>query len=189
MGALDQGTYFFVSVHLFHCKRWSLRYSPEWVNPLCCIVVTYVGEGSEREQCCFLGSCPTFSHFPCYPQANWAFLVLIPRWVVLRMCSRIRESFQWTVRLGVSSTATTLTDFYSQKFWDFLFPCWNPGLLGLSLSPVAPPGLPAHKCGTPSMPLYHTSSPPGCPSLPLLPVWMNVSSLTPLLSDSIFWHF
>ena len=25
--------------------------------------------------------------------------------------------------------------------------------------------------------------PPGCPSLPLLPVWMNVSSLTPWLSD------
>ena len=29
----------------------------------------------------------------------------------------------------------------------------------------------------------HKSSPPGCPSLPLLPVWMNVSSLTPWLLD------
>ena len=27
------------------------------------------------------------------------------------------------------------------------------------------------------------SSPPGCPSPPLLPLWMNVSSLTPWLSD------
>ena len=26
---------------------------------------------------------PVFSHFPCCPQANWALLVLIPRWVVL----------------------------------------------------------------------------------------------------------
>ena len=26
-----------------------------------------------------------FSHFPCYPQANWALLVLIPRWVDLCM--------------------------------------------------------------------------------------------------------
>ena len=37
----------------------------------------YVGEQSEREQChlfCFL---PVFSHFPHYPQANWALLMPI----------------------------------------------------------------------------------------------------------------
>ena len=32
-------------------------------------------------------------------------------------------------------------------------------------------------------PLPHKSSPPRCPSLPLQQVWMNVSSLTPWLSD------
>ena len=39
---------------------------------------------------------------------------------------------------------------------------------------VGPPGLPA------ALPW---SSPPSCPSLPLLPVWMNVSSLTSWLLD------
>ena len=74
---------------------------------------------------------------------------------------------------------------------------------GLSRSPVVPPGLSACKCGTTQstshrlvwsascclsclvlqLPPCHKSSPPGCPSLPLRPVWMNVSSLTPWLSD------
>ena len=48
-----------------------------------CVVALYVGEGSDREQCHLLSSGPAFSHFSCYPQANWALLVLIPRWVVL----------------------------------------------------------------------------------------------------------
>ena len=43
----------------------------------------YVWEGSEREQCHLLCSLSVFSHFPCYPQSNWALLVLIPGWVVL----------------------------------------------------------------------------------------------------------
>ena len=64
--------YFFVSLHLVHGKGWSLRYSPGWGNPLCCVVVLPVGEGSEGEQCCFLGSHPTFCHFPCFPQADCA---------------------------------------------------------------------------------------------------------------------
>ena len=72
---------------------------------------------------------------------------------------------------------------------------------GLSHSPAVPSSLSACKCGTAShcltcpvlqLPLCHTSSPrvqyfgyqhPGCSSPPLLPVWMNVSSLTPWLSD------
>ena len=70
---------FFVLVRLLCYKGWSLRYSPGWGNPLHCIVALYVGEGSEREQCRLLSSCPTFSHFSCYPQANWALLVLTPR--------------------------------------------------------------------------------------------------------------
>ena len=52
--------------------------------------------------------------------------------------------------------------------------------------PSCSPGLSTHKCGTARSssrrlavsPLY-----PSCPSLPLLPVWMNVSSLTLWLSD------
>ena len=43
----------------------------------------------------------------------------------------------------------------------------------------------AHKCGTTCSTSCQLASPlhPGCPSLPLLLVWMSVSSLTPWLSD------
>ena len=79
------------------------------------------------------------------------------------------------------------------------FPQWNPGLLSLSHSPVVPPGLSACKCGSAWSASHCTASPchPGCLSLPFLPVWMNVSSLTLWLSDffnslvvsSVFWKF
>ena len=39
--------------------------------------------GAEREQCYSLCSLLVFSHSLCYPQVNWALLVLIPRWVGL----------------------------------------------------------------------------------------------------------
>ena len=74
---------FLVSAHLLCSKGWSLRCSPGQGNSHPCIVMLYVGEGSEREQCCLLGALPVFSHFLCYPQSNWALLVLIPRWVGL----------------------------------------------------------------------------------------------------------
>ena len=67
-------------------------------------------------------------------------------------------------------------------------------MCGLSCSPVVPPGLSAHERGTAgsvsrllagstsrcldTSPLF-----PSCPSPPLLPVWMNVSSLSPWLLD------
>ena len=62
---------------------------------------------------------------------------------------------------------------------------WTPGLHGLSHSPVVPPGLSACKCGTTcsaSHQLAMRPLHPWCPSLPLLPIWMNVSSLTLWLS-------
>ena len=66
---------------------------------------------------------------------------------------------------------------------------------GLSYSPVVPPvyphanvgplGSPAATSPAPVLqpPPYCRSSPPSCLSLPLLLVWINVSSLTPWLSD------
>ena len=73
----------------------------------------------------------------------------------------------------------------------------NPGVLGLSGSPTVPRGLSVCECGTAqSISLHLTwsaslcwplpcckSSLPSCLSPPLLPVWMNVSSSTPWLSD------
>ena len=90
------------------------------------------------------------------------------------------------VRLGVSPFASTPKGAFSQRFWGFISLQWNPGLRGLSCSLVVPPGLSACKCGTTQFASCHlAASPlrPGCPSLPLLPVWMNVSSLTPWLLD------
>ena len=58
-------------------------YSPGWGSLCLCVVALYVGEGSEREQYHLLGSWLAFNHFPHYPQANGALLVLIPGWVGL----------------------------------------------------------------------------------------------------------
>ena len=84
---------------------------------------------------------------------------------------------------------------FTARGFEALFPLrWNPGLCGLSHSPVVPPGLSALKCGTaqsascrlahphPPVPCLE-SSPLGCPSPSLLPIGMNVSSLTPWLLD------
>ena len=105
---------------------------------------------------------------------------------------------------GVSPVATsTPTGVFSLRLWGFISLHWNPGLcgnltpqlflpvylhtnVGLPCLPAAAlPGLPATAFPTPvPQPLpCRESSPPGCPSPSLLPVWMNVSSLTLWLSD------
>ena len=68
-------------------------------------------------------SLPVFSHFPGYPQANWAFLVLIPGWA----CARSRPLWvsprNSPMRLGVSPTAaSTSRGVFNQRF-EALFPC------------------------------------------------------------------
>ena len=82
----------------------------------------------------------------------------------------------------------------SHRFWGFISPHWNPGLHGLSCSLIVPPALSAHKCGTTWSSNCCLAMCPLCPSClspSLLPVWMNVSSLTPCwtLYSSIFWQF
>ena len=98
------------------------------------------------------------------------------------------------VRLGVSpATASTPTGVFGQMF-EALFSRWSPALWVCLAShlffPVYPhanvglSGLPAAVSSTASashcLPMHALSQ--GCPSLPLLLVWMNVS-LTPCLSD------
>ena len=118
-----------------------------------------------------------FSHFPHYPQSNWAPLVLTPGCVGL---------YTFLAPMGLSNNLSceagsfshchlNPTDVFSQRFWGFISPHFNPGLHALSHSPVVPPSLSERECGT----AQSTS----CPSPSRLPVWMNVSSLSPLLSD------
>ena len=114
--------------------------------------------------------------FLCWFPGGWVFVHSRAPWV---------SPTNSPVRLGVSSAATIPTDFCSQRFWGFISPGWNPGLR-VSHSPVVPPGLSTHECKTaPSSSRHLAMHPlqPSCPSLPLLAVWMNVSSLTPWLSD------
>ena len=80
--------------------------------------------GAEREQCCLLRSLLVFSHFPRYPQSNWALLVLIlSGWVCVPSRTQWVSPMSSPVRLGVSPTATlTPTGVFSQRF-EALFPC------------------------------------------------------------------
>ena len=136
-----------------------------------------------------------FSHSLCYPQPNWAILVLLPEWVGL-----VRSRTLWIsptnslVRLGVSlAAASTPTGVFNQCF-EALFP--GAGTLGCQVCHPAHQLLPPRPAA--ALPtLLHNPPPrwvrqplpccesflPRCPSLPLLPAWMNVSSLTPWLSD------
>ena len=87
---------------------------------------------------------------------------------------------------------------FNQRFEALFPPRWSPGLCGLLRSPAIPPGLSMRECGAVESASYSTACPvhstichfsgsashciamrplhPGCPSLPLLQVWMNVSS-------------
>ena len=100
------------------------------------------------------------------------------------------------VGLGVSPTTTTPTDFFSKRFWGFISPCTGtlcymvsldpqlflPVCLHMNVGPATPPA--TALLATVLLPLpCLKSSLPGCSSLALLQVWMNVFSLTLWLSD------
>ena len=113
---------------------------------------------------------------------------------ILGPCGSLQQTLLWG---WVFLLTPQPPQFFSVRdFWGFISLYWNPGLCGLSYSPVVSPSLSACKCGT-----THSSSRclamsflhPSCPSLSLLLVWMNVPSLTPLVVrfsySSIFWQF
>ena len=132
-------------------------------------VVQYVGEGTMPLASLF-GSHPTFFHFPHFPLADCAFSGAAS-WVggfvyVLGPCGSLQQT---PVRLGVSTSTATPTGFYSQKFWGFIFPCWNPGLHGLSRSTVIPPALFACKCGATQSANCHLAGSPLSPGFHLCP--------------------
>ena len=151
-----------------------------------------MGEGSEREQWHLLRSLPDFSHFPCYPQPKRALPVLIPGWVV---CVHSRTLWVSCEAGSFSRCRINPQRCYQSVVWGFISPHWNPGLCGLFHSLIVPLGLSVCECGTAcstSRGLVRSAScrlaasplhPSRCACLPFLPIWMNVSSLTPWLSD------
>ena len=164
---------------------------------LCCGAV---GGWPEREQCHLLGSPPTFSHFPRYPEANWALLVAdshVGGFVsVLGPCG----SLQWTLLWGWQFLLPQQPpQIFSVRGFEVLFLCTGTlccvaclaPLLFLLVYPHTNVGLPATISPTWSSSCCLASCPfhSGCPFPPLLPVWMNVSSLTPWLLDFHTVHF
>ena len=117
------------------------------------------------------------------------FQVLIPRW---RAC--VHSRILWVsptdspVRLGVSPTATTPTDFYSQRF-EALFPCtgtlgctvWLTLQLFLQVYPPLYMGNPIHQ------PPPHLSQ--SSATLPqVLSTWLPVSTPPTSLDECLFYN-
>ena len=166
-------------------------------------MMLYVGEGSEREQCPLLSSRPAFSRLPHYLQIGpfWCWFWGGCFVYVLGPCGSLQKL---SCEAGFFSHWSNPTEFYRQRFWGFSSPCQNPGLHGLSQSPVVLYSYPLANVGAPippattlpsqssschlvAHPLHHS-----CLSLPLLPIWMNVSSLTLFVGlpySLIFWKF
>ena len=183
---------------------------PWWGNAGHCAVMLYVGEGPRGSNgACFtlhrISVTPSTTHNQtgplwCWFPSGWACAHSRPLWV---------SPTTSPVRLGVSpAAAPTPTGVFNQRF-EALFP--RAGALGCSVcfTPCCLSGLSVHECraagsasGQTACPFsptlcqsqscYGNSSPlhPGCPSPPLLLVWMNVCFLfpwcrTPLPFDSL----
>ena len=184
---LSFGPYFFVLGHLLICKGQSLRYSPGWAIHANALWHCMWGRGprGSNATCSALRwlsvTSPTtlkqIGPFWCWFLGGWVCVWSRTPW------APPKDS---PVRLGIPLTTTNPTGFYTQMFWGFLFPSWNPGLCSLSGSPVVPPGLSTHEWGTDWSTSSHLASHPLHPSFLsrlLFPVWINVSSLTPGLLD------
>ena len=178
---------------------WSLRYLLGWGKLLRCVVTLYVGEWSQREQCCLLGSQPAFTNSPPLPTSK-----LGPSGTdsqvggfvyILGSCG----SLQWTLLWGREFLLLLpqSPQFFTARDFEAFFS--HAGTLGwavcftLQLFLLAYPhtnvGLPAVTSPTRSSCCHLAKHPlhPGYPSL-ALPGWMNVSGLTPWLLDfHIVW--
>ena len=124
----------------------ALIYSFIWAIFFCLGMHLLCSKGSEREQWHLLHSLPVFSHFPHYPQANWALLVLIP-WVggfvyILEPSNKLSCE-------AVSFSCCCLNPHrcFQSEVWGFISPRWIRGLLSLLCSPANRPGLSVGQCG------------------------------------------
>ena len=110
----------------------------------------YVGEGSKREQWHLLCSLPAFSHFPCYPQAKWDLLVLIPMWLgFCNFLDPVGLSKELSCEAGsFSYCCLNPQGVFNQWFEALFFRTGALGLHSLFRFLFVSPGLSAHECGT-----------------------------------------
>ena len=186
---------FFLSPQACYVKGRSLRCSPGRGNTGRCAVMLYMGEGSRGSNgacsilCSFSVTSPDMHNqigpfWCCFP-SGWVCVHSRTLWVSLR---------NFPVRLGVSPAATSTPTGVFIQWFEALFP--HAGTLGCTVCHLVHQLLPCRPAAAlptllHNLPPYWVLQPlpcwesslPGCPSPPLLPVWMNVSSLSPWLSD------
>ena len=168
--------FFFVSAHLLCCKRQNLRYSP-----------TVGGRGVQEGTMPHARLLADFQSLPSLPTSN-----LGPSNADSQVGGCVYSlwpcgSFHWTLLWGWEfPPLPNACRFLQPKFWGLYSPVLEPWVAWSVLLP---------SCSSWFIQMqmwYHwvlqsppcsRSSPPGCPSLSLLLVWMNVSSLTPWLWD------
>ncbi|KAF6104304.1 hypothetical protein HJG60_011282 [Phyllostomus discolor] len=97
----------------------------------------YVGVGSERKQwyplCSLLDPSPLY----CFPQTNWALLVLIHMWVGLcTFQDPVGLSSELSCEAGSLSLGLNPHRCFQLVFHGLISRCWDPGLHGLSRPPV-----------------------------------------------------
>ena len=201
--------FFFLVLAVCYLKRWSLRCSLGRDNTGRWAVTLYVGEGPRgsngtRSTLSPISVTPSTTHNQigplwCWFPSGWACARPRPLWVSPRTSP---------VRLGVSpAAAPTPTGVFTQRF-EALFPC--AGALGyvVRFAPLCSSQLSVRECGAAGSASGQTACPvcptlrqswsrngnvsplcPGCPSPPLLPVWMNVYFLFPWCRTSLLFDF
>ena len=146
------------------------------------------GVGSEKDQCCFVRLSADFQSLFSLP-SNKLDPSGAESWVsgfayILGPCGSLQWTLLWSWEFFLPSQSPKV---FSVRGFEALFP--KPGKRGLSHFPVVPPGLSARKCGTTQSASHYLillvfQPLPFCmSSLPLLPVWWNVASVTPGLLD------
>ena len=134
----------------------------------------------------------TFCHFPPFPQADCALSGADSQVGGLVYILGSRGPLQWTLLWDWEFLPLPLPPpvFTDRGFEALIFPCWSPGLWGLSRSLVVPPGLSACKCGiswsiTTTSPSLVSQLPPCyAPS----PPWLPVSAPPTSVDDCFFFN-
>ena len=135
-----------------------------------------------------------FSDFPCYPQANWAPLVMIPEWVGLcTLQDPVGLSNELSYETGSFSGHHTTHRCFQSAVLRLYFPAPEPWVEWCASLPSCSSWFictqmwdcPLHQ---PQPHRVHQLLPSREYS-PLLLVWVNVSSLTPWLSDFHTFQF